>query len=216
MAPSPDPTHRSPRREHEQRYFYKYVTARVAKIILTTRKLRWSSPLKFNDPFDVNQELPLNFNEEEINKAVSEGLASLIDTGDFSKAVGYPELAVLLNAARLMEPEARKKVVHEIRQSYGEVTSGQMESLAELREKWRQIVPKLRILCLSEFNDVTPMWQHYADEYRGVVMEFESVDEIGGAFLRTRKVEYQDFPIDISDVETWASCLLGGKKLSIN
>lgn len=211
MAPTPDPPYRSPRSENERRSYYKYVTAGVAKIILTTRKLRWSSPLLFNDPFDVNQELPLNFNEEEINKELSEQLASLIDTGDFSKAVGHPGLAVLLNAAKLMEPGARKKVAQEIRQSYEEVTSGQIESLAELKEKWRQIVPKLRIFCVSELNDVTPMWQHYADEYKGVVLRFESVDGIGNPFSQARKVEYQDFPIDISNVRTWARGLLAGE-----
>ena len=50
---------RSPNRKHERRYFYKYVSAKTAKIIISTRKLRWSSPVLFNDPFDVTQELRL-------------------------------------------------------------------------------------------------------------------------------------------------------------
>ena len=37
------------------------------------------------------------------------------------------------------------------------------------------MVPTFRILCLSELHDVTPMWQHYADAYRGVVLEFEAL-----------------------------------------
>ena len=59
--------YRSPDRLHDRQYFYKYVTAKVAKIVLATRKLRWSSPLLFNDPFDVTQELRLNFDEAKLN-----------------------------------------------------------------------------------------------------------------------------------------------------
>ncbi|MGA2278793.1 MAG: hypothetical protein ABSG80_00665 [Verrucomicrobiota bacterium] len=33
-------------------HFYKYHTASVAKIVLATQKVRWNSPLNFNDPFD--------------------------------------------------------------------------------------------------------------------------------------------------------------------
>lgn len=209
MAQTPDPPYRSPRREHERQFFYKYVTAHVAKTILTTRKLRWSSPILFNDPFDVNQELPLNFNEEEINEMVYEGLASFIEQGNFPETVSNPKLAILLNVAKRANPEARKNLAQKLRQAPKEVTSGQIESLAELKEKWRQMVPKMRILCLSELNDVTPMWQHYADEYTGVVLKFESVDETDSAFLVARQVIYQDFPIEIADPQAWARSMLG-------
>ncbi len=63
-----------PNRRHDRRVFYKYVTAEVAKIILATRKLRWSSPLLFNDPFDVTQELRLNFDAAELNAALTDRL----------------------------------------------------------------------------------------------------------------------------------------------
>ncbi len=33
-------------------HFFKYYTASVAKIVLATGRVRWSSPLLFNDPFD--------------------------------------------------------------------------------------------------------------------------------------------------------------------
>ncbi len=59
---------RSPSREN----FYKCMTARVAKVVLTTRRLRWSSPLLFNDPFDVTQELRLNFDEQGLDAALNE------------------------------------------------------------------------------------------------------------------------------------------------
>jgi hypothetical protein len=59
--------------------FYKYTKASVAKTVLATRRLRWSSPLLFNDPFDVTQELRLNFDEHGLNAAMTERVAWLIE-----------------------------------------------------------------------------------------------------------------------------------------
>ena len=67
--------YRSPNRKHDQRFFYKYTTAKTTETILATRKLRWSSPLQFNDPFDVTQELRLNFEEAKLAKVLGEELA---------------------------------------------------------------------------------------------------------------------------------------------
>ena len=57
--------YRSPNRMHDRRFFYKYVTTNTAKIILATEKLRWSSPIIFDDFYDVPEELPLIFSAEE-------------------------------------------------------------------------------------------------------------------------------------------------------
>jgi len=37
---------------HDRTSFFKYCTAKTAKTILSSKKFRWSSPLRFNDPFD--------------------------------------------------------------------------------------------------------------------------------------------------------------------
>jgi len=92
-----DRPYRSPNRCHDKRFFYKYVSAAVAKTILATRRLRWSSPLLFNDPFDVTQELRLNFDEAELRAAFAEELAVLIDEADFTAAPTHPALGVLLS-----------------------------------------------------------------------------------------------------------------------
>lgn len=45
---------------------FKYVTADTAKLILENGKLRWSSPFMFNDPFDVQFDLHVDFDESTI------------------------------------------------------------------------------------------------------------------------------------------------------
>jgi hypothetical protein len=46
--------------------FFKYVTANTARTILENSTLRWSSPAMFNDPFDTQFDLHLEFDEATI------------------------------------------------------------------------------------------------------------------------------------------------------
>jgi Protein of unknown function (DUF2971) len=206
MTLTNDRQYRSPNRRHDRQFFYKYVTAKVAKIVLATRQLRWSSPLLFNDPFDVTQELRLNFDEPKLITAVTHRVASLLEQGDSTDSVKHPVVAAMLRVASCATPDVRRVMANELRK--GIDTSGQIQSLATLKEEWKKMVPTFRVLCLSELNDVTPMWQHYADGYKGVVLEFSAIDELDSAFLVARPVVYQDTPPSIADVDTWVSRML--------
>ena len=66
----------SPNRRHDRRFFYKYVAACTARIVLASRKLRWSSPVLFNDPFD-NHPDALHFDGVELQRALIEDISSL-------------------------------------------------------------------------------------------------------------------------------------------
>lgn len=201
--------YRSANRRHERQFFYKYVTAKVAKIVLTTRKVRWSSPLLFNDPFDFTQELRLNFDEAQLNAVLIERVASLMEDGDPSSSVKHPIQAALLRVVRRASLDVRRAMAEELRQSVGVPTAGQVQSLAAVKDMWRNMVPTFRVLCLSELNDVTSMWLHYADAYKGVVLEFSAIDELDSPFLVAQPVIYQDGPTAIADADAWVSWMLG-------
>ena len=200
--------YRSPNRQHDRQFFYKYVTSAVAKIAIATRKLRWSSPILFNDPFDVTQELRVDFDAPELSAAMTNRVASLMEQGDFTNSIGHPMLAYLLRIVSRTAPDVRREVAAELRQDVT-TTDGQIEAFSALQDMWTSMVPTFRILCVSELPDVTPMWLHYAAKYTGVVLEFSSVDELDSAFLAARPVIYQDTPPAIADVDTWVNCLLG-------
>jgi Protein of unknown function (DUF2971) len=198
--------YRSPNRRHERQLFYKYMTPKVAKIVLASRQLRWSSPLLFNDPFDVTQELRLNFDEAKLIAALTDRVASLLERGDSPDSIKHPVVAAMLRVASCATRDKRRAMAKELRKSVD--TSAQIASLAILKDKWKEMVPTFRVLCLSELNDVTPMWQHYADGYKGVVLEFSVIDELESALLMARPIIYQDTPPSIADVKTWVNCLL--------
>jgi Protein of unknown function (DUF2971) len=188
--------------------FYKYTSARVAKIVLATRRLRYSSPLLFNDPFDVTQELRLDFDERELTAALDDRVASLIEHADPDSPIKHPYFGPLIRWAAGQAPEAGNRLVSELRQGVMEPTPGQVEALQSLKDMWKALVPTFRILCLSELNDVAPMWYHYADKYQGVVLEFSAVEDVDSVFQLARPVVYQDAPA-IAEAKAWVSCMLG-------
>lgn len=190
-------------------FFYKYMTARVAKIVLVSRRLRWSSSLLFNDPFDITQELRLDFDEHRLNATLIDRVASLMEHGDIAAPLRHVLFGPLLRGAMRLEPDARRAMASELRRRMAAPTSGQVEALKELKDTWRAMVPTFRVLCFSEVHDATPMWNHYADGYKGVVLQFVAVEEVDSAFLVARPVVYQDTRPSIADVNTWVSCMLG-------
>jgi hypothetical protein len=83
-----------------------------------------------------------------------------------------------------------------------------------MREVWRRLIPELRILCLTESPAHIAMWYHYADRYRGVVLEFKCVDELDSASLVARPVEYPFEKPAIYTAEGWAKLLMMQNRLT--
>jgi hypothetical protein len=106
------PAVRSPNRRHDRQYFYKYVSAETAKKVLTTRKLRWSSRILFDDAFDVTQELRLNFGVAELTAALVEEMADLIATGGPVGDTGHPGLKALVTVLRRKSQSTRQRIAH--------------------------------------------------------------------------------------------------------
>ena len=165
----------------------------------------------------MTQELRLNFTEAELNAALAEELADIIEKPDPSYAPSHPLLKDLFSVLNQQsDPNVRRRIAESLRREPGATTEGQMDAFAELKQVWRAIVPRFRLLCLSELKDSTSMWLHYADSYRGAALEFEAVDQFDSVFLVARPVTYQDTPPAIASRQAWARCLLGRDKTTYN
>ena len=120
--------------------------------------------------------------------------AALLEAGDSSVVVRRPEIAALIEIASHANPESRRSIAEELRKEIDPPTIGQIAAMGDLNAKWEEMVPRFRVLCFSELHDVTPMWLHYSDNYRGMVLEFSAVDAVDSAFLVARPIVYQDEP----------------------
>ena len=127
--------------EKRPEYFYKYMPFNAARTVLETRKLRWTDPVEFNDPFD--------------------GSLKILDAID--------------------------------RNQLGRIFPDADDPLDYLLMHCRTLLPFFRVLCFSSKCDVAPMWAHYADLHRGVVLKFRT-NERGresSPWIIAKKVDYQ-------------------------
>ncbi len=209
------PKYISPHRAHDREHFYKYVTANVAKTILVNHTLRWSSPLLFNDPFDVPRELDLGFSAEEIQELVGEEIARIIENPDSFDVSGRPRFHNLVQLLRSPGTSAlRMTIARKIRKLVTPETASRARgTIAKLREQWASLLPQTRVLCLSEINDSTPMWSHYAGDNRGAVIEFECSDALDSPWLLARPITYQDNPPMLASKEAWVRSITGQQLL---
>ncbi len=192
----------SPNRRHDRRFFYKYMPAETARIVLANRTLRWSAPVLFNDPFDIHPDT-LHFNGVELQHALMEEISSLL-CNPANTVVADPRLEYLLDVARRSTPEQRAAMAAVTKEYKPFVPDPANDSLQELKQVWSDMVSNMRVLCLSEVNDLTAMWAHYAASATGVVLQFEAVYGLDSVFLRARPVTYDDSPPAITCARKWA------------
>ena len=198
---------RSPNRLHDRESFFKYMSASTARAVLTNRSLRWSSPILFNDPFDVPRELSFGITPDEFVKASARRMTHLIshppeDTTQFSEMVRQIIEAVKRGISAELKTELLAGIDELVASQH---PSG--ESMNELRDLWRAWLPDHRILCLTQSPAHAAMWHHYADKYRGVVLEFRCVDELDSAWLAAQPVTYPSSKPAVYTADGWAEIM---------
>lgn len=183
------------------------MSASTARIVLTNQTLRWSSPVLFNDPFDVPRELAFGVEPGDIVDALHERWALLIEQPPEDTSNLEPRLRWLVEAVKTaQEPTLKGNLIASLRdQSKNERPSS--ESLDVLRQQWRDWLPDHRILCLTESPGHAAMWYHYADQYRGVVLEFACIDELDSAWLMAKPVTYPKVKPGAYTATGWAELL---------
>lgn len=189
---------------------YKYTTIDAVRNILSQTKLRWRSPVDFNDPFDISRNLGLSARADELQVEIAKEIASLIASGSCPENIKDSRFSYILKMMSLQPESVRAEFADKILKTIIVPTSeGQIVSLKALEHEWQKTVHQMRVLCLSERNDVLPMWAHYADKGRGVVLEFTGSIELDSNFLIARKVSYTQDPPSILCLKDWVRCFLG-------
>jgi Protein of unknown function (DUF2971) len=192
----------SPNRRHGRFCFYKYMRADTARAVLSSCALRWSSPLLFNDLFDVPRRAVLPFTVDELQAAVHEEFLRVMKGKVQTRHPVLRYLSGILNNVSV--GEHRAEVLEELRASIEEMAPTSTKALDMFREVWNEMVPTLRILCLSEVNDSLAMWAHYAEHHKGAVLRFDVADDLDSALLLAQPVIYSDNEPTLPGKEVWA------------
>lgn len=195
---------------HNLPHLYKYTTAETAKKIISTKKFRWSSPLKFNDPFDHQTGFVFTFTGEEIARALESAAESAI----FGKIhfdppyiTRYGQALHLMRAIRNKLPYA--EVMTNLRSAGREIADNFPSHCKRLNKAIITSLTHSRVLCLTETPENVVMWSHYASEHRGAVFKLRRLEKLDHRFLVAQKVFYTDEPLTYLSLGEYIDNLVG-------
>ena len=182
--------------------YFKYMKSGTAKDVLTNRTLRWSTNAALNDPCDMQYDLRLDFDRTAVVSMAQEFMWQ-----EYGKPDTESRPASIIRGTN---PDLSRDQV------YALVAKG-LETIPELLAhhskaffaELRPDMAKVKVLCLSEVWDSLPMWAHYADNHRGVVLCFRDVDDHDSPYKVAKPIDYSDQPPRFLDEEAVARIAVG-------
>lgn len=172
---------------------YKYCTAGTAIKVLEAGRLRWSSPLLFNDLSEF-QRMPRL--DPTIRRATQELPSILIGAAfgdlqleeDRMQPVSKALLGMLRHArASGAEREQLLKDLHH------DVPSADQQLEDALRSVFDKFgLETARVLCMTTSFDNETMWANYAGGHSGCVLGFRHLPEHDTPLMAARRIEYLD------------------------
>ncbi len=169
--------------------FYKFCTARVAKLNLKTQRLRFSSPLYFNDPFDCYFPPGISNLKNAVlvlQKRFDGILAGKEQLPDHSLAAFT--LAPIIGLADTVPPEVAEHARMSHKANIVAVASNYNQ---QLELDWENKLRRFRLLSLCAERNNPLLWSHYADSHRGVAFEFDASCTKNTSFQIAKPVKYQ-------------------------
>jgi hypothetical protein len=191
---------------------FKYTTVETARIILSTGKLRFQSPLRYNDPFDSQWDpgWPLSTPDMKdyerflIEQAISDPTSWPIDADQSHKEAMGAERARI----EAMPPSARDDAVAALVEDLS--SQGPPNAFVRLL---RDIQRRLRVLCLCESDESILMWSHYANQHRGVVLGFDARALESSWRCPLESIAYEAGPPSLLDAKEWVESMIFGRPM---
>jgi hypothetical protein len=191
-------------------HFFKYYTAEVAKIVLATSRVRWSSPLRFSDPFDCYFSMGPKFDVEAAKEKLCERFLDLVfQEGEPAFVPGHRFVPQLQAFRRIASGKERTEIRGFFLEAWPEMVRG-IETLSEEeRLKWQAEMGDYRLFCVCEINDNLLLWANYTASHTGVAFQFECLEDIDAPLLAAFPVRYTDEAPGFVTEEEWINGMLG-------
>lgn len=177
---------------HNQEYFYKYLTANAGIATLQNMTTKWSSPLLFNDPWDMQMKMQFSFSFDELKDAITNELEQLVYQDEepifINHQLTFPIIVKLLRENKHLTP--KNEIIKQSKLGLDEGVINSQKILDELNEIWKEEARDSRIFCVSEDFENRLMWAHYAEDYKGIVIKFKCLPEFDTALCAAEKIMY--------------------------
>lgn len=198
------------------RRFYKYATPETVIAILKSKSVRYSSPLKFNDPFDIQSGLHFDFDIETLHDKILDRAVELISSKDILSVDPNDPWGQWITELRLYYPTQgfnrdkwKKDTVTLFEWLIKEFKATQIK----YQDHWKTLLPDVRVFCVSEERDNLLMWAHYAKDHTGAVLEFLSLPEEDNPLSIAQPVQYSASPMPFFTENEWIEEILSLKKI---
>lgn len=175
-------------------YLYKYTSCSTAKIMLRNKIIRWNSPLNFNDIFEFNYSMGMDFDESKAVNLIAQKIATVIYDDKiklYDNGLRNPKLDYMRKYLR-KDSYPIEHFVETIRPIAKELISKVKNIIKKEKERWGKDIKNYRILCFSEFNDSISMWERYANKHSGIVIRWKRIAEIDSPLYAAYPVIYSD------------------------
>ncbi|WP_020210236.1 hypothetical protein [Gilvimarinus chinensis] len=150
----------------------KYTDATTAVHILQSRRLRWSAPALYRDPFELNHRSTLSFDPQTLLTSVIRTACGMIFAREDPR--GASPLAQVIrrwrDEERFASPEEAEEVLQEL---MARMVDQRQSELDEMMSDWRRYTRSLRICSFSAKADNLTAWQYFANSHKGAVLKFQ-------------------------------------------
>jgi hypothetical protein len=158
----------------ERRLFFKYMPSEIARTVLSNRTLRWTRPGTFNDPFDVQFDLPIRADLD----ATRERYINAFWDKHFSL---FPKSG-----------ERWENTAQALAKSFDEAVISAHAILPDTNRDLRKHMDREKIICFASTPFSLPMWAYYAEQHHGAVLCFQSIPDGDSPYWIAQPVEYRD------------------------
>jgi hypothetical protein len=199
--------------DHDREVFYKYTSIDTAKSILKTKTMRWGCPYSFNDPFDTQTEIQIDFiNEQKFIEEFIDTVTNLVYSDEEPKFVHYGTLgisAMILMLRKIKDRLPLDQFRKDMKEALEEGATNVIESLKLINEEWHNYIANSRVLCVTEDKGNLLMWAHYTNDHKGLVIELKCLPEYDTALCAAKQIKYIDKIIPFADEKDFINDSLG-------
>ena len=187
----------------------KFTDGDTAVRILAEQKLRWSSPDRFGDPFELSAKSSFNFDTHSLLDSTIKLASSMIFAPEQPKGD-----SPLINAIRRWREEERFNSPEEahgvLRELLTKMVDYRQAQLDTARAKWQEYVRKVRVCCFSAKPDNISAWEQFGDQHRGVGIRFAIGEE--EPFSSAKAVVYQTERPQLTSLREQLGAILHNRK----
>ncbi|OGA31307.1 MAG: hypothetical protein A3G80_11540 [Betaproteobacteria bacterium RIFCSPLOWO2_12_FULL_62_13b] len=203
--------------EHNLKRFFKYTSASTALKILEASTVRYSSPLLFNDPFDVQSGLHFDFDIQSLPDKILERIEHFVasDTKPtLPQDDPWGHAVALMWEKKATHGFPRERVRTMLRPAL-EWLRDQIALVQSQYQKawWEDFLPRLRVFSVAEAKDTLLMWSHYAESHTGVVFSFRVLPEEDNLLCVAKPVVYCKAPPSLFTEAEWLDDIFGVNRL---